>query len=91
MKPMLDYCFTPARQQTIAHTGITKWMWRIKKILSQKGNLDLIPCAYQLCDKQISPDKAFPAQLVYMNRTIIAKKQRKYCCKQCAVHDQMVH
>ncbi len=44
MNPMLDYCFTPALRQTISHTGIKKWLWRIRKILQQKGDLDLIQC-----------------------------------------------
>ncbi|MEB7738551.1 hypothetical protein NGB58_04550 [Escherichia coli] len=91
MNPVLDYCFTPARQQAVSHTGIKKWLWRIKKTLSQKGDPDLIPCAYLLCKKQIEPEKAYTAELIYMHGTIIAKKKQKYCSKQCAEYDQMAH
>lgn len=91
MNPMLDYCFTPAHQQTITHTRIKKWLWRIKKILSQKGDPDLIPCSYSLCEKQIESENAFSAEIIYMHGTIIARKERKYCCKQCAEHDQTAH
>ncbi|HAX5099061.1 TPA: hypothetical protein JZG64_000747 [Escherichia coli] len=91
MNPMLDYCFTPARQQTIAYAGIKKWLWRIKKILQQKGDPDLILCACELCNKQIRHDKAYTAELIYMQGTIIRKKTRQYCCKQCAEQDRMAH
>lgn len=91
MNPMLDYCFTPAQQQTITHTGIKKWLWRIKKILQQKGDPDLIPCAYNMCEKQINPDKAYTAEIIYMHGTIVARKERKYCSRQCAEKDQMAH
>lgn len=91
MNPMLDYCFTPAYQQTITHTGIKKWLWRIKKALHQKGDPDLIPCAYALCNKQIEPEKAFTAEIIYMHGSLIARKEYKYCCKQCAEKDQMAH
>ncbi|HAP0139817.1 TPA: hypothetical protein IRQ32_003897 [Escherichia coli] len=91
MNPELDYCFNPARQQAIIHTGIKKWFWRIKKILSQKGNPDLLQCDYSLCNKQFLPDEAYHAELIYMHGTIITRKKRKYCCRKCAEYDQMAH
>ncbi|EFH3304667.1 YdaE family protein [Escherichia coli] len=91
MNPMLDYCFTPAARQTINHAGIKRWLWRIRKILSQKGDPDLILCAYTLCNKQIEPEKAFTAEIIYMHGSLIARKERKYCCKQCAEKYQMAH
>ncbi|EJO1581516.1 hypothetical protein NRB41_001190 [Salmonella enterica] len=91
MNTMLDYCFTPAQQQTITHTGIKKWLWRIKKILQQKGGPDLIQCDYHLCNKQFLPEKAFTGELIYMHGSIIARKKRKYCSVECAEKDQMAH
>ncbi|EKA2411922.1 hypothetical protein OI849_004415 [Shigella flexneri] len=91
MNPMLDYCFTSAPQQTITHTGIKNLLWIIKKDLQQKGDPDLIPCAYGLCDRQVSPDKAYTAELIYMHGTMMRKKKRKYCSEICAEKDQMAH
>ncbi|EAA1050171.1 hypothetical protein JRA98_004719 [Escherichia coli O28ac] len=91
MNPMLDYCFTPALRQTISHTGIKKWLWRIRKILQQKGDLDLIQCDYHLCNKQFLPEKAFTGELIYMHGNMIARKKRKYCSAACAEKDKMAH
>ncbi|EOC2976921.1 YdaE family protein, partial [Shigella flexneri] len=38
-----------------------------------------MPCAYGLCDRQVSPDKAYTAELIYMHGTMMRKKKLKYC------------
>ncbi|EON2145592.1 YdaE family protein, partial [Shigella flexneri] len=30
-----------------------------------------MPCAYGLCDRQVSPDKAYTAELIYMHGTMM--------------------
>nr|WP_223307027.1 Rtr1/RPAP2 family protein phosphatase [Citrobacter sp. S-77] len=50
-----------------------------------------IKCAYHLCNKEIEEKESVEKPLHFMQGVISTTELRKYCCEQCAVHDQMAH
>lgn len=95
----IDGCRTPARIQArrnkIARTPARqppfyrRLLHSIKRMLNQKGDPTLIKCTY--CQKVISDEDAYEAELIYMHGSMLARKKHKYCSKQCASYNQMAH
>ncbi|CAM7365521.1 YdaE family protein [Citrobacter sedlakii] len=46
-------------------------------------------CGY--CRKPIDEGKEVKGTLLYRNGSLLARKEKKYCSKQCAEYDQMAH
>ncbi|EMX9177826.1 hypothetical protein HVX72_12955 [Citrobacter sp. RHB21-C05] len=46
-------------------------------------------CGY--CRKPIDEGKEVKSTLLYSNGSLLARKEKEYCSKQCAEYDQMAH
>ncbi|ELP5232349.1 YdaE family protein [Citrobacter braakii] len=46
-------------------------------------------CGY--CGKPVEPEEVIKNTLLYRNGSLLARKEKEYCSKRCASHDQMAH
>lgn len=48
-------------------------------------------CGYHGCSKRVEEGQEVKSTLLYRSGAGLAKKEKEYCSKQCASHDQMAH
>ncbi|HFZ2328060.1 hypothetical protein M4W13_07265 [Citrobacter cronae] len=46
-------------------------------------------CGY--CGKPVKPEEVIKSTLLYRNGSLLARKEKEYCSRRCASHDQMAH
>ncbi|WP_259047052.1 YdaE family protein [Klebsiella sp. BIGb0407] len=48
-------------------------------------------CGYHSCSKSVKEGKEVKRTLLYRSGAQLSRKEKEYCSKQCASHDQMAH
>lgn len=86
---MIDFARKPARIQAIKLNYFGVMLRRLCYLLAQKEIRMLKQCGY--CRKPIDEGKEVKSTLLYSNGSLLARKEKEYCSKQCAEYDQMAH
>ena len=61
----------------------------LRQKLSSEEMMMQTKCGY--CRKPVKPEEVIKSTLLYRNGSQLARKEKEYCSKRCASHDQMAH
>nr|DAZ53692.1 MAG TPA: DNA gyrase subunit A [Caudoviricetes sp.] len=61
----------------------------LRQTLSSEEMMMQTKCGY--CNKPVKPEEVIKSTLLYRNGSQLARKEKEYCSKRCASHDQMAH